>query len=170
MNMTAKQATAIRRPITTSSARGDGSPGSTIRSRRCGRTATITPTTRRTALQTSLSARMMALPTRVTAGASSWLPQARTDDCADADECEPRDGPGHHSLGDGADMADPDAAGVGRVVAAPDVGDDRIELAVAQVPLREGGHEVRADPHGLRDLPGRRVLQHRDLGVGDVPP
>src|SRR4051794_20465915 len=49
-----------------------------------------------------------------------------------------------------------------------DVRDDVVQLRVGDRALREARHQVRADPHGLRDLTRSRVRQRRDARSGHV--
>src|SRR5207302_10970812 len=53
--------------------------------------------------------------------------------------------------------AKPPTAGPVRVLRELDVTDDRVELPVAEIPLRELRHHVRPDPYRLGDLKRRRV-------------
>src|SRR4029079_5811656 len=101
--------------------------------------------------------------------ASLALPtlQPLSDYHADGDERRHPDEPGDEALRNRADVADRPAAAVIRVLRVLDVADDRVELAIGDVLLREGRHHVGADPDGLCDLRRRRVLERRRERPGD---
>src|SRR5215213_3769057 len=121
MNKTAKQATATSSPITTSSDRGEGSPSSTIRSRRLGRTVCTNATTTAITLQSARRTRMIALPVGLTSPAASWAPQPAAKQGTDTHQYEPGDRPGHHSLRHWPDVADAQAPRVRGIAALPHV-------------------------------------------------
>src|SRR5205823_3483747 len=80
-------------------------------------------------------------------------------------EHDRRQQPGDHALGDRADSAYPPPAlvvGVGR----PEVADDRGELAIADLLLRERRHHERPGAHRLGDLDRRHMLDRRRARAG----
>src|SRR5579862_502865 len=80
---------------------------------------------------------------------------------AQPDEHDHGDEPRHEPLRHGADLADPPAAAVVGVLRPVDIADDRVELPVADRPLRETRHDVRPDADRLCDLDVGRVLERR---------
>src|SRR5579884_1766541 len=73
------------------------------------------------------------------------------DDDAEADERDHAEEPGDEALRHRTDVAERPAAAVVDVLRVQDVGDDRVQLRVADRLLREGRHDVRPDPDGLGD-------------------
>src|SRR5439155_19710148 len=70
---------------------------------------------------------------------------------------------------DRPDVAERPAALVGRMLRVLDVADDRIDVGVAQLPLREARHQIWTDSHGLGDLHRAGVLERRNERTGYVP-
>src|SRR3954451_21571498 len=100
--------------------------------------------------------RLGAGPPRAPAGAGAGTAGARTppgsrrrpplaEEQADPDERGAGDQPGDEPLGAGAEETDRSPALLLRGLRVLDVADDRIELTVGDVLLREPGHQVGAD-------------------------